>query len=55
LHLFALACNLANFLQQLVLTKPIKGWNLPTRVLPLTKVWDWQKQRRMWRRFRAKR
>jgi hypothetical protein len=38
LHLFALACNLANFLRQLVLPKPIKGWNLPTQVLPLAKV-----------------
>ena len=30
LHLFALAYNLANFLRQLVLPKPIQGWTLTT-------------------------
>jgi Transposase DDE domain group 1 len=30
LQLFALAYNLANFLRQLVLPKPIKGWTLTT-------------------------
>jgi len=30
LHLFALAYNLANFLRQMVLPKPIKGWTLTT-------------------------
>jgi hypothetical protein len=30
LHPFALADNLANFLRQLVLPKPIKGWTLTT-------------------------
>jgi hypothetical protein len=29
LQLFALAYNLANFLRQLVLPKPIQGWTLP--------------------------
>jgi hypothetical protein len=32
LQLFALAYNLANFLRQLVLPKPIKGWTLTTYV-----------------------
>jgi hypothetical protein len=31
LQLFAWAYNLANFLRQLVLPKPIKGWTLTTR------------------------
>jgi hypothetical protein len=30
LQLFALAYNLANFLRQLVLPKPIQGWTLTT-------------------------
>jgi hypothetical protein len=30
LQLFALAYNLANFLRQMALPKPIKGWTLTT-------------------------
>ena len=36
--LFALACNLANFLRQLVLPKPIKGWTLTTLREKLIKI-----------------
>jgi hypothetical protein len=38
LHLFALAYNLANFLRQLVLPKPIQGWTLTTLREKLTKI-----------------
>jgi hypothetical protein len=38
LHLFALAYNLANFLRQLVLLKPIKGWTLTTLREKLIKI-----------------
>jgi hypothetical protein len=38
LHLFALAYNLANFLRQLVLPKPIKGWALTTLRERLIKI-----------------
>ncbi|HKB35302.1 MAG TPA: IS1380 family transposase [Gemmataceae bacterium] len=38
LHLFALAYNLANFLRQLVLPKPIKGWTLTTLREKLVKI-----------------
>jgi Transposase DDE domain group 1 len=38
LHLFALAYNLANFLRQLVLPKPIKGWTLTTLREKLIKI-----------------
>jgi hypothetical protein len=36
--LFALAYNLANFLRQLVLPKPIKGWTLTTLREKLIKI-----------------
>jgi hypothetical protein len=35
LQLFALAYNLANFLGQLVLPKPIQGWTLTTLLYPV--------------------
>ena len=38
LQLFALAYNLGNFLRQLVLPKPIKGWTLTTLREKLIKV-----------------
>src|SRR5262245_11740253 len=38
LQLFALAYNLANFLRQLVLPKPIKGWTLTTLQEKLIKI-----------------
>jgi hypothetical protein len=38
LHLFALAYNLANFLRQLVLPTPIKGWTLTTLREKLIKI-----------------
>jgi hypothetical protein len=38
LHLFALAYNLANFLRQLVLPKPIQGWTLTTLREKLVKI-----------------
>ena len=38
LQLFALAYNLANFLRQLVLPKPIKGWTLTTLREKLIKI-----------------
>jgi hypothetical protein len=38
LHLFALAYNLANFLRQLVLPRPIKGWTLTTLREKLVKI-----------------
>jgi hypothetical protein len=38
LHLFALAYNLANFLRQLVLPKPIKGWTLTALREKLVKI-----------------
>jgi hypothetical protein len=38
LQLFALAYNLANFLRQLVLPKPIKGWMLTTLREKLIKI-----------------
>jgi hypothetical protein len=38
LHLFALAYNLANFLRQLVLPKPIQGWTLTTLREKLSKI-----------------
>ena len=38
LHLFALAYNLANFLRQLILPKPIKGWTLTTLREKLIKI-----------------
>src|SRR6516165_9256193 len=38
LHLFALAYNLANFLRQLVLPKPIRGWTLTTLREKLIKI-----------------
>jgi hypothetical protein len=38
LQLFALAYNLANFLRQLVLPKPIKGWTLTTLREKLVKI-----------------
>src|SRR5262249_60398112 len=38
LHLFALAYNLANFLRQLVLPKPIRSWNLTTLREKLIKI-----------------
>jgi hypothetical protein len=38
LQLFALAYNLANFLRQLVLPKPIKGWTLTTLRVKLIKI-----------------
>ena len=36
--LFALAYNLANFLRQLVLPKPIQGWTLTTLREKLVKI-----------------
>jgi hypothetical protein len=38
LHLFALAYNLANFLRQLALPKPIQGWTLTTLREKLIKI-----------------
>ena len=38
MQLFALACNLANFLRQLVLPKPIQGWTLTTLQERLIKI-----------------
>jgi hypothetical protein len=38
LQLFALAYNLANFLRQLVLPKPIQGWTLTTLRERLIKI-----------------
>ena len=38
MQLFALAYNLANFLRQLVLPKPIKGWTLTTLREKLIKI-----------------
>jgi hypothetical protein len=38
LHLFALTYNLANFLRQPVLPKPIKGWTLTTLREKLVKI-----------------
>src|SRR5205085_12571169 len=38
LHLFALAYNLANFLRQLVLPKPVRGWTLTTLREKLIKI-----------------
>jgi hypothetical protein len=38
LQLFALAYNLANFLRQLVLTRPIQGWTLTTLREKLIKI-----------------
>jgi hypothetical protein len=38
LQLFALAYNLANFLGQLVLPKPIRGWTLTTLRERLIKI-----------------
>ena len=38
LQWFALAYSLANFLPQLVLPKPIKGWTLTTRREKLVKI-----------------
>jgi hypothetical protein len=38
LQLFALAYNLANFLRQLVLPKPIQGWTVTTRREKLVKI-----------------
>jgi hypothetical protein len=38
LHLFALAYNLANFLRQMALPKPIKGWTLTTLREKLVKI-----------------
>ena len=38
LQLFALAYNLANFLRQLVLPKPIQGWTLTTLRENLVKI-----------------
>jgi hypothetical protein len=38
LQLFALAYNLANFLRQLVLPKPIQGWTLTTVREKLIKI-----------------
>jgi hypothetical protein len=38
LHHFALAYNLANFLRQLILPKPIKGWALTTLREKLIKI-----------------
>jgi hypothetical protein len=38
LRLFALAYNLANFLRQLVLPKPIKGWTLTSLREKLVKI-----------------
>ena len=38
LQLFALAYNLANFLRQLVLPKPIRGWTLTTLGEKLIKI-----------------
>ncbi len=38
LELFALAYNLANFLRQLVLRKPIQGWTLTTLREKLVKI-----------------
>ena len=38
LQLFALAYNLANFLRQLVLPKPIQGWTLTTLRETLVKI-----------------
>jgi hypothetical protein len=38
LHLFSLAYNLANFLRQLVLPKPIQGWTLTTLREKLVKI-----------------
>jgi hypothetical protein len=38
LQLFALAYNLANFLRQLVLPKPIQGWTLTTLREKLVKI-----------------
>jgi Transposase DDE domain group 1 len=38
LHLFALAYNLANFLRQLVLPKPVKHWSLTTLREKLIKI-----------------
>ena len=38
LHLFALAYNLANFMRQLVLPKPVRGWTLTTLREKLIKI-----------------
>ena len=38
LHLFALACNLANFLRQLTLPRSIMGWTLTTLREKLIKI-----------------
>ena len=38
MQLFALAYNLENFLRQLVLPKPIKGWTLTTLREKLIKI-----------------
>ena len=38
MHLFALAYNLANFLRQLVLPKPIRSWTLTTLREKLIKI-----------------
>jgi hypothetical protein len=38
LHLFAFAYNLANFLRQLAMPKPIKGWALTTLREKLVKI-----------------
>jgi Transposase DDE domain group 1 len=38
LHLFALTYNLANFLRQLVLPKPVRGWTLTTLREKLIKI-----------------
>ena len=38
LQLFALAYNLANFLRQLVLPRPIRGWTLTTLREKLIKI-----------------
>src|SRR5205814_770230 len=38
LQLFALAYNLANFLRQLILSKPIQGWTLTTLREKLSKI-----------------
>jgi hypothetical protein len=38
LQLFAMAYNLANFLRQLVLPKPVRGWTLTTLREKLLKI-----------------
>ena len=38
LHLFALAYNLANFLRQVVLPRPVRHWSLTTRREKLVKI-----------------